>query len=333
MRRCSSLYDIIASRENLWGAWRDFRRGKRARRSVRAFELDADRHVLRLHRDLTKQLYRPGPYHLKLIREPKKRLVAAAQVRDRVAHHALHRILSLQLDPGLIETTYACLPGRGSHRAVLAFVGALRRYSQVMMLDIRHYFLSVNRSILLDLMARRLKEARLLDLLHTILESGSGIYRHPSIVEFLELDEGFPPQGCGLPIGNLTSQWWGNHYLSGLDHFAKRQLKVPHYQRYMDDITLFCDSRAALLEARDEMAEWLLRERRLHLKQPNAIPRPTNGRFTYLGYRVSRSGAQPTREMTRRMQRRVSELVLRGENDAIERSIASYGGLLCRHIC
>jgi hypothetical protein len=300
---------------------------------VRAFEPDADKQVLRLHHELMRGQYAPRPYHLKLIREPKKRLVAAANVRDRVVHHGLHRVLSPRLDPGLIDTTYACLPGRGSHRAILAFVGALRRHAYVMMLDIRHYFLSIDLDILMQLMARRLKERRLLGLLQIIAESGTGIYRHPSIAAFLELDTGFPPERCGLPIGNLTSQWWGNHYLSGLDHFAKRDLKVPHYQRYMDDITLFGNSRSRLYQARQAMVEWLRDERRLYLKQPEATPRSTKCRFTYLGYQVARSGAKPTQLMLRRMQQRVSALAISGDDESIARSIASYQGLLCRRFC
>ncbi|MCP4378323.1 MAG: RNA-dependent DNA polymerase, partial [bacterium] len=103
------------------------------------FEQDADRQVVRLHRGLTSECYRPGDYRLFPIWEPKRRLIAAAAVRDRVVHHALHRVLAPLLDPNLIHTTYACLPNRGSHRALLAYLAALRRYRCVLMLDIRHY--------------------------------------------------------------------------------------------------------------------------------------------------------------------------------------------------
>lgn len=328
MRRHGGLFDRITSASNLWRSWLAFRRGKRRRPSVLDFELAADRHILALRRELVAGSYRPGAYRRLLIREPKRRLIAAAPVRDRVVHHAVHGVLAPLLDPGLVDTTYACLPGRGSHRAVLAFVNGLRRHAYVLLLDIRHYFLSIDTGILLDVMTRRIKDRRALGLLRVIAESGDGLYRHPTVVEVLGLGPGFPPPGCGLPIGNLTSQWWGNHYLSGLDHHIKRSLKIPHYQRYMDDMALFSDSRGQLEQAREEIGDWLWSERRLRLKRPLAAARSTKGCFTYLGYRVSRAGVRPGAEMLERVQTRVADLVLHGDAQKIERSLASYRGIL-----
>ncbi len=328
MKSFGRLFDRLVSTANLWRGWREFRRGKRNRPSVRAFELDAERQVPRLHRELSGDRYLCGEYRLMALREPKRRLIAAACVRDRVVHHAVHRVLAPLFDPGLVDTTFACLPGRGSHRAVLAFVAALRRYRYVLNLDIRHYFLSIDRRILLELMARRLREKRLVGLLYTITESGAGLYRHRGVPEFLGLEPGFPPEGCGLPIGNLTSQWWGNQYLSGFDHFLKRDLKIPHCQRYMDDTALFSDSRAQLVEARGAAKQWLASERRLRLKRPDAAPRSSHGRFNYLGYRVSRAGIRPAPAMLDKMRRRITELVLEGDAETIERSVASYRGVV-----
>ena len=328
MRRLGALFAEVASVPNLWRAWRTFRRGKRSRPSVRAFELDTDREILALHRALLAGTYRPRGYRLRWIREPKRRLIAAAPVRDRIVHHAVYRQLAPRMDPGLIDTTYACLPDRGSHRAILAFQRALRHHRYVLCLDIRHYFLSIDLGILLDLMGRKIKDARLLGLLATIAESGDGLYRHPGVAATLELPAGFPPPHCGLPIGNLTSQWWGNHYLSGFDHFVKRELKIPHYQRYMDDLTLFADSSDTLRKARQAAAEWLWRERRLRLKRPGAEPRSTRSAFTYLGHRVSRRGTAPTRELLSRMTQRVSRSLLDPDPEHLRRSIASYRGIV-----
>ncbi len=207
MTRHGGLFEGLISLENLWRAWRAFQRGKRHRPSVCAFERGVDRRLAELHRALAEGRYRPQGYRLMLIHEPKRRLIAAAGVRDRVVHHAVHQVLSPLLDPGLIDTTYACLEGRGSHRAVLAFQQGLRRYPFVLVLDIRHYFLSIDQGILLDLMARRLKDRPLLELLGRIAASGDGLYRHPGVPELLGLEPGFPAPGVGLPIGNLTSQW------------------------------------------------------------------------------------------------------------------------------
>ena len=328
MRRFGRLFERVVSLENLWGAWRDFQRGKRARPSVRAFAFEADREVVRLRRALAGESYRPGPYRLLLVREPKRRVVAAAPVRDRIVHHAVHRVLAPLLDRSLVDTTYACLPERGSHRALLAFLAALRRHRHVLLLDVRHYFLSIDRRILMGLMERQVKDRRLLALLHTIAESGAGLYRAPRVAATLDLPPGFPPDGCGLPIGNLTSQWWGNHYLSGLDHFVKRELKLPHYQRYLDDMALFCDSREALNDARAAVGAWLRDERGLALKAPDAPVRPTTARFRHLGYHVSREGIDPTPQALAKMRRRLRAHVLHGRVETAARSIASYRGLL-----
>lgn len=328
MKRFGRLFEQVASLSNLWGAWRDFRRGKRSRPSVLAFELEVDRRLIGVRQALMAGTYRPGPYRLLLLHEPKRRLIAAAPVPDRVVHHAVYRVLSPRLDRRLIATTFACLPLRGSHRAVLAYLTALRRWRFVLHLDIRHYFLSIDRRILLDLMARRIKDRRLLALLTSIAASGAGLYDRPAVREFLSLPDDFPGDEQGLPIGNLTSQWWGNHYLSDLDHFVKRDLKIPYYQRYMDDFTLFGNSRAALETARETIAEWLGRERHLRLKHPRAPVRSTKGRFTYLGYRVSRAGVGPSNQMLRRLEHRVTEQLLHGDAESLESCLASYRGVV-----
>lgn len=105
-------------------------------------------------------------------------------MRDRIVHHAVHRVLAPHLDRRLLPTTYACLPGRGSHRAVLAFVAALRRHRFALALDIRHYFLSIDHEILLGVLARSLKDPPLLALLRTIVESGAGLYQEKGVPEF-----------------------------------------------------------------------------------------------------------------------------------------------------
>lgn len=328
MKRIGNVFETITSGENLWAAWHDFHRGKSGRRSVQAFEVDLEWHLRALRHELQRDAYRPGPYRLLLIQEPKRRLIAASSVRDRVVHHAVHRVVAPRLDRGLVEHTYACLPGRGSHRALLAFQGALRRYRWVLQLDIRHYFLSIDRDILMTLMEQRIKDRHALRLLRCIADSGARLYDPPDVRRLLGLEEAYPPPGRGLPIGNLTSQWWGNHYLSGLDHFIKRQLKIPHAQRYMDDTTLFADSRQQLEEAREALGEWLGAERRLRLKKPNAEIRSTRRQTLYLGHRVDRHGMRRSQKAMQRARRRLARHVVNGSPDELEQAAMSYRGVL-----
>ncbi|MBF0138168.1 MAG: RNA-directed DNA polymerase [Magnetococcales bacterium] len=329
MRRFGNLFDEIASPNNLWRAWREFCRGKRHRTSVMAFAWRADQEVFSLNWQLMAGTYRPAGYRVKMIHEPKRRLVAAAPVRDRIVHHAIYRVLSPLLDPGLIRETWACLPGRGSHRAQIACMGAMGIFPWRMALDIRHYFPSINHTILLeDVMARRIKDRRLLELLGWICQSGNGLYRQPGMATFLGFPDNFPPDGCGLPIGNLTSQWQANHYLSGMDHHVKRVLDIPAYHRYMDDMIFFAHSKSQLEETRTAVAEWLWQHRRLKLKHPHAAVRSTKRPMTWLGKRISATGIHPSRRQLRRMQCRMAALVRHGSNKTIRHAVASYRGVL-----
>ena len=272
---------------NVWLAWREFERGKRRRPDVATLGINAERSVLHLSEALRNGAWRPGRYRLLRVRDPKRRVVAAAPVLDRVVHHAIHRVLAPWWNRGFIEHSYACLPGRGSHRAILTLRRRMRRFRWVMGLDIARYFYSIDRAGLRELLQRRLPEPPLRALLDRVLDSGAGLYRRPEVVQWLGWDAP-TPIGRGLPIGNLTSQWWGNVVLDGLDHHACRVLRVPAWQRYMDDMTLLSNDKDALLRQRDDIAAWLWRERGLTLKDPDARPQSTCAPFAYLGYRVGR---------------------------------------------
>ena len=129
----------------------------------------------------------------------------------------------------------------------------------------------------------------------------------------------------GLPIGNLTSQWWGNLYLDGLDHFILRQLKAPGYLRYMDDFVLFADQPAALRSWRREIRDWLLEERLLRLNVRHGHVRSTLLPQSYLGYRVSRQGIDLGKKALRRLRRRLPELA-QGSTDGLRRSLVAWRG-------
>jgi hypothetical protein len=314
--------DEVASPLNVWCAWRDFERGKRRRPDVAAFALDADRHVLRLARELADGSYRPGGYRLLRITDPKRRLVAAAPVRDRVVHHAVHRVLAPRVNSSFSAHSYACLPGRGSHRAVLAFLGRMRRFRYVLQLDVRRYFYSIDRDVLAALLLPRCREAPLRVLLQRLIDSGGSLYREPWVAEWLGWDAPGEP-GKGLPIGNLTSQWWGNLYLDGLDRFVCRERRVPAYQRYMDDATLFGNDRRELLAAREAVATWLRDERRLELKDPEAAPVPCAGVAHYLGYRVTRAGVALGPKARGRLRERLNRAAA-GPAERLTAALGSY---------
>ncbi|NJL27687.1 MAG: RNA-dependent DNA polymerase, partial [Thermoanaerobaculia bacterium] len=275
MKSFATRLEAIAAPEQLLEAWRRYRSGKRRRPAVAHFEVDAETRLLGISEAILGSSYQHGAYRLLEICDPKPRLIAVARVGDRVVHRSIHDALAPDFNRSFIADSYACLPDRGSHRAILRFLEHQRRFRYVMHLDIRAYFPSVDHEILLGLLAPRLRDRRVTALLEAILASGAELYRRPEVVAFYRGGEraGRPR---GLPIGNLTSQWWGNLYLDGLDHFIKRELGVGEYLRYMDDLVLFADQPRQLRSWRRKVAEWLRENRHLELNLRKGHVRPTD---------------------------------------------------------
>lgn len=321
-------FDRISSLPSLWAAWRAYRSGKRRWPATARFELRAEEHLLRLARDLRQGSYAPGRQRCTLISRPKRRLIAAAPLRDRVAQRALYDELAPHYQRSYIDDSYAGLPGRGTHRAVLRLLARMRRWPWMLGLDLRRYFLSISHDRLFDLLRRRLRDPRTLALIRSFLSSSNGLYQQAWVVRALGLAPDPVSPGYGLPIGSLTSQWWGNLYLDGLDHFVKRELKVAGYQRYADDLTLFGDSRAELLERRDAIEQWLHSQRGLQLNQARTRLQQCHHGFDYLGYRVRREGIDPGPKLKRRIRTELPKLA-QGPPQRLARALASWRAAYC----
>jgi len=327
MKSFAVRLEAVASPEALLAAWRAYRSGKRRRPGVARFEMRVEQDLLALSEALLAGRYRHGPYRLLEIRDPKPRLIAVATVVDRVLHRSIYDQLAPLFNRSFIADTYACLPDRGSHRAVLRFLEFQRRYRHLMHLDIERYFPSVDHEILLDLLAPRLRDRRMAELLASILASGAELYRRARVRRFYGLDAARLARGpLGLPIGNLTSQWWGNLYLDGLDHFIKRYLGVRGYLRYMDDLVCFADRPADLRAWRSEIRNWLWEKRRLRLNVRKAHVRPSSLPHTYLGYRVTREGFDIGRTALRRFQGRLAQLAAEGDSERLRRCLVAWRG-------
>ncbi len=321
----SGSYQRLASLESLWRGWLACRRGKRRSPSVAAFEIDCDRHLLALQRDLAAGRYRPSPWRLHGIRDPKTRLIAAPAVRDRVLHHAVLREIGPVFERRYLDQSFAAGHGRGAQRAVLYFLTCQRRHAWRLHLDISAYFPSIGHQRLLALIAERVRDDDTLALLQSIVASGDQVYRSRLAAQLL--GDRRPPPGQGLPLGSWFSQWCGNFFLDGVDHFIKRDLKIPAYLRYMDDLVLFADDRTQLLEARAAVADWLHEQRALRLNPKRLAVEATRTPAVFVGYRISQAGIAPSRKLRRRLRERVRSAAARGEESLI-RTVRSYRGLL-----
>lgn len=306
MRTARCLYPRVAALDNLLAAFRDARRGKRRKREVAAFECVAESEVCALHRELDSDTWMPGGYRTHVIREPKKRLIAAAPFRDRVVHHAVHRVLAPVLMRRFVADSFACRTGFGTHRAVLQFRALLRRHRFVARLDVRRCFLEIDHRVLQAIIGHTVRDARLMALLDRVLASGRSLYADPAVLDALGVRGVYQPSPHkGLPIGNLTSQLFANVYLDGLDHFVKRDLRVPGYARYLDDLVLFGDDRRVLRDQAWACVRWLAQERRLEMHTEGARPVSTAGEHRFLGQVVSRGGSRPRARTLKRLTARL----------------------------
>jgi hypothetical protein len=284
-------YTQVHTWDNLWEAWRKAARGKRGRPPAAAFEYRLADNLLALEEELRGKTYLPGPYSSFFIHEPKRRLISAAPFRDRVVHHALCRVIEPLFERSFIQDSYANRVGQGTHRALDRCQAFARRYRYALQCDVVQFFPAIDHALLRQTLARKLRDPDLLWLVDRILESGVGVLAGQYDMVYFAGDDPSTGSGQGLfavnrprglPIGNLTSQFWANCYLNPFDHFVKRELRCPAYLRYVDDFVLFGDDRAQLWAWKAAIMERMARlrltihERRAH--GPPALDDPRAAR-------------------------------------------------------
>ena len=224
MKRAGNLFESVLDRENLRLAFHKAMRGKRARAEVREFAQDLDRRLDEMAVQLRAGTFPVGRFHQFVIHDPKERIITAPCFAERVLHHALMNVCEPHLERWLIADTYACRVGKGRLVALHRAQEFGRRFPFFLKLDVRKYFDSILHDRLLERLARRFKDARVLAQFERIVRSFRGAL------------------GRGIPIGSLTSQHLANFYLGWFDRFAKEKLRVRGYVRYMDDMALWADS-------------------------------------------------------------------------------------------
>lgn len=306
MKRFGNLFEKIATFDNLLAAFYKARKGKRRKENVAAFEVNLEWELLRLLEELKTDAYRPGSYRTFTIRDPKQRMISAAPFRVRVVHHALCNVIEPVFEPTLISDTYANRPGKGAHAGIRRCQEFARRFRYVLKADIAKYFPSIDHSILKNIIARKIKCAKTLRLIDLIIDNSNP----PEPVQFcLPGDDLFTPllRRKGLPMGNLTSQFFANLYLSPLDHFIKEELRIPGYVRYVDDFVLFHDKKSELHEIEQRIRIFLASELRLVLHDRKTNIFPTEKGITFLGQRVFTTHRRLRRENLQRFKKRLAK--------------------------
>lgn len=284
MKTKKRLWQRIANFQNLLAAARQAQRGKRLQPNVARFNIDLERNLLGLLEELQQGTYQPGAYRSFPILDPKPRMISAAPYRDRVVHHALCNAIAPILERTMIADSYANRIGKGTHPAVERYRQYCRRYPFVLKCDIKKFFPSIDHEILKRELRRTIGCARTLNLCDRIIDNSNPQEPH---IAWFPGDDLFSPleRRRGLPIGNLTSQLWGNYYLNRLDHFVKETLRRKAYLRYVDDFVVFGHSKAELREVRRQI-EVFLQGYRLVLHEGKSRVYRTSEGVTFLGYRI-----------------------------------------------
>jgi len=321
MKKCGSdpyIWEKLTTLYNLELAFHKAAAGRRGRASVAEFERNLEVNLPLLREELVEERYRPGQYVSFHIHDPKKRLISAAPFRDRVVHHALVNMIEPIFERKFIFDTYANRKGKGTHKALDRCTYFMRRYRYVLPLDIRQFFPSIDHQVLLDMLFQVVADARVQNLCRQIVASGLGVLRDEyEMVYFPGDDLLSASRPRGLPIGNLTSQFWANVYLNPLDQFIKRQLKCRAYLRYVDDMLLFSNDKHGLHAWRQAVIDFVA-GLRLTVHENSAQPRPCRVGVPFLGFQVYPDHRRLKRRKVVHARRRLKALAARYQAGQID---------------
>ena len=323
--------------EALVEAYFDCRRTKRNTASALAFEADLERNLVGLFDELAAGVYRPGPSICFVVTHPKPREVWAAQFRDRVVHHLLYNRIGARFERAFIADSCACIRGRGTLYAARRLEAKVRSVTRnwsrpafYLKADVANFFVAIDKRVLATQLEARVPEAWWRDLALQILfhdprpdvilrATAREMALVPAHKRLLE-----QPAHRGLPIGNLTSQFFANVYLDRLDQFAKHVLRCRHYVRYVDDFVVLHEDRAWLAAAHDEIEAFLPRELGIRLNPAKTIIQPVDRGIDFVGQVML-----PWRRFTRRRTFRAAlERTAAAPAEGLLQTANSYFGLL-----
>jgi retron-type reverse transcriptase len=289
-------------------AYFDCRQAKRNTASALTFEQDQERNLCRLADELQAGSYRPGRSICFVITRPKPREVWAADFRDRIVHHLLYNRISPRFYRHFIADSCACIPGRGTLYAAQRLEAKVRSITQnwsrpahYLKLDLANFFVSIDKRILHQQLAARITEPWWLQLAETILfhdpRQDFELRGTPALFDRVPPHKRLANQPAhrGLPIGNLSSQFFANVYLDALDQFAKHQVGARHYVRYVDDFLLLHESPQWLNAAHDAIAAFLPARLNARLNPSKTILQPIDRGIDFVGHVI-----KPWRRTTRR---------------------------------
>jgi retron-type reverse transcriptase len=336
VKTIKNLYPEIYDFENLYISYIEARRDKRVRDEVLEFTESLEENLFNLHNHLIHQTYKVGKYseHISLI--PKKRLIMALPFRDRVIQWAIYRNLYPLYAPSYIDTSYGSVRGKGPLLASEKVQYWLRMYHNkpgdlyALKMDITKFFFRVPHDVLMKVIRKKIADEQVLWLLETIIRSKQTPFGFPLEVTDIETTERL--WDIGMPVGNLISQLFANIVMNEFDQYVKRDLKVKHYARYMDDMVAFDQSEQKLKELRVLSEMFLENELGLNLNRKTSIHKITHG-IEFAGYRIWHNKIQIRKSTTLRMKRNLRGVKILYESgqmplEKAQRVLCSYIGMM-----
>lgn len=336
-----NVFDRIFSMENLYAALEDASRGRRYQDDVLRFNYDAWTNLTLLREEVLSGSYEIEKYYVFYVHEPKLRTIMSIAFRHRVIQWAIYRVINPLLIPGYIRDSYGCIPGRGALGAMKRLKYWLeldeRRQGEnafYLKLDISKYFYRVSHRVLKNILAKKIGDERLLNVLYGVIDCKHTPFGLPRGAEPENVPMSDRLYDVGMPIGNLLSQLFANVYLDALDQFCKRTLGIRRYIRYMDDIIILSGDKATLRNWKDSIAAFLRDELELDLNGKTCI-RPVSQGIEFVGYRIWPRRVNLRKSTTLRIRRNLKgvrvrfgrgELTIRQAFDTFD----SYLGML-RH--
>jgi hypothetical protein len=309
LKRVGNLWDSIVSKENIEAAYLSARKGKTWQRTIQRFDEHLEENLESVRVSLVDKTFRTAPYRSKKVFEPKERdIFILPFAPDRIVQHALMRVIEPIWESLFIHDSYACRKGKGMHKGSTRTMEFVRRNEFCLKCDISKFYPSVRHDVLQSVVRRKIKCPETLRLIDDIINS-------------------FPGE-TNIPIGNYTSQWFGNLYLNELDTFVKHELRCRDYLRYCDDFCLFSDDKGYLNECAARIREFLCVHLALRMSKCDLFPVARG--VDFLGYRHFKDFVLLRKSTTRRIKQRLKALPwkIRSKILTKERGLSSIASTL-----
>lgn len=338
MKSIKHVFEQVVEYDNLYRAYLNARLCKRYRREVLKFTAHLEDYLTLLQSQLKDGTYRLGRYREFYIYEPKQRLIMAQPFKDRVVQWAIYQVLHPLFVNSYITDSYACIQGRGTHKAVerlhywLQQVDRKPEKHYYLKLDISKYFYRIDHDVLRGILQRKIKDKRMIDLLSIIIESDQTKFGLPPGKSPGEVAKSERVSDRGMPVGNLSSQMFANLYLNELDQYCKRVLGIHFYIRYMDDVIILSDSKPQLHEWKELINSFLQEKLKLDLNEKTCI-RPITLGIEFCGYKIWPTHTKLRKSTALKMKRKlrfIQKQYARGEitQERAMQTVNSYMGIL-----